>query len=40
MAIKMRTDPRLYPTSILPLQRGGSEGLLSHRQSEGQFDTR
>jgi hypothetical protein len=23
MAIKMRTDPRLYPTSILPLQRGG-----------------
>jgi hypothetical protein len=33
MTIKMRTNPRLYPTSILPLQRGGSDGLFSHKQS-------
>ena len=40
LAIKMRTDPRRYLTSILPLQRGGREGLLAHRQSDGRFDTR
>ncbi len=41
MAIKMRTNPRLYPTSILPLQSGGrAEGLLSPRKSEGRFETR
>ena len=40
LAITMRTDLRLYPTSILPLQKGGREGLLSPRSSEGRFDTR
>jgi hypothetical protein len=40
LAITMRTDSKLYPASILPLQRGGREGLLSHRQSEGRFDIR
>jgi hypothetical protein len=40
LVITLRTNPRPYPTSILPLQRGGRDRLLCHRQSEGRFDTR
>jgi hypothetical protein len=41
MAITMCTDLRLYPHLNPPLTlRGGREGLLSQRQSEGRFDPR